>query len=296
MDNSIFEGAGTAVITPMHEDGSINYKKMEELLEYQLKHKISAIITAGTTGESACLDDEEHYKLVRFTCEVVNGRVPVIAGAGSNNTRHSMHLCENAEKAGADALLLVTPYYNKCSQQGLFYHYQACAEATKLPFILYNIPSRTGVNILPATYEELLKIPNVKAVKEASGNFSQLAKIVSRYGDRIDIYCGNDDQGVSALALGSKGIISVLSNICPGAVAELCSSYFEGHAKRSEEIQLHYEELIEQLFSDINPIPVKTAMNLMGLNAGPCRLPLSRMSADKEAALKECLKKYQLIR
>lgn len=295
MNDSIFQGAGTAIITPMNEDGSINYGKMEELLEYQIRHHINAIIVAGTTGESACLDDEEHYNLIKYTCEVVNKRVPVIAGPGSNNTRHSQYLCESAEKAGADALLLVTPYYNKCSQQGLVFHYQACAEVTKLPFILYNIPSRTGVNILPSTYGDLLKIKNVKAVKEASGNFSQLAKIVSRYGDKIDIYCGNDDQGVSALALGSKGIISVLSNLCPEPVVELCSSYFSGNAKRSEEIQLYYEELIEFLFSDINPIPVKTAMNLIGINAGPCRLPLCPMDPRREAELKDCLKKYHLL-
>lgn len=295
MDGSLFQGSATAIITPMHEDGSINYPKMEELLEYQIAHHTDAIVVAGTTGESACLSDDEHFELVRFTCQAVNKRIPVIAGAGSNNTRHSQALCQNAEKAGADALLLVTPYYNKCSQQGLVYHYRALAEASKLPFILYNIPSRTGVNILPATYGELLKISNVRAVKEASGNFSQLAKIVSRYGDRLDIYCGNDDQSVSALALGAKGIISVLSNICPDEVSELCTAFFNGDSKRSEEIQLKYEELIEALFSDINPIPVKTAMELMGLKTGPCRLPLCPMEKDAEEKLAECLKKYHLM-
>lgn len=293
--DSIFTGAGTAIITPMNEDGSINYKKMEELLEFQIKGHADAIIVAGTTGESACLSTEEHYELVRFTCEVVNKRIPVIAGAGSNHTAHSQLLCENAEKAGADALLLVTPYYNKCSQKGLVMHYAACAKVTGLPFILYNIPSRTGVNIQPSTYEELLQIPNVRAVKEASGNFSQLAKIVSRYGDRLDIYCGNDDQAVSALALGSKGIISVLSNICPEVVSDLCASYFSGNVHHSEELQLKYEALIEALFSDINPIPVKTAMEMMGFETGPCRLPLCPMEPSKADELKNCLKEYHLI-
>lgn len=295
MSNPLFRGAATAIITPMHEDGSINFEKMEELLEYQIEHKIDAIVVAGTTGESACLNDEEHIELIKFTCEVVKHRIPVIAGAGSNCTRHSQQLCENADKAGADGLLLVTPYYNKCSQEGLIQHYAACAEVTRLPFILYNIPSRTGVNIHPDTYGELLKIPNVKAVKEASGNFSQLAKILSRYGDKMDIYCGNDDQAVSALALGSKGVISVLSNIVPEVVSELCAAYFQGDTERSERIQLHYEELIERLFSDINPIPIKTAMEMMGLHTGPCRLPLCRMDKENEKRLYDCLKQYKML-
>ena len=241
-------------------DGSISYKKMEELLEYQISHHTNAIVVAGTTGESACLSDEEHLRLIQFTCRIVNGRIPVIAGAGSNNTSHAQLLCKNAQNAGADALLLVTPYYNKCSQNGLIAHYQACAKVSDLPFILYNIPSRTGVNILPSTYEELLEIPNVTAVKEASGNFSQLAKITSRYRDRLDIYCGNDDQAVSALALGAKGVISVLSNI---------------------------EALLESLTSDINPVPVKTAMNMMGLSVGSCRLPLCPMDDFAAQQLKK---------
>lgn len=295
MRNSVFEGAGVAIITPMHRDGSINYDKMEELLEYQIAHHTDAIVVAGTTGESACLTTEEHFSLVKFTCEVVGGRVPVIAGAGSNNTEHSRELCRNADRAGADALLLVTPYYNKCSQKGLVLHYKACAEVTDKPFILYNIPSRTGVNILPSTYGELLTIPNVCAVKEASGNFSQLARIVAQYGDRLDIYCGNDDQIVSALALGAKGVISVLSNVCPEQVSELCSEFFKGNAKRSEQIQKQYEELVEALFSDINPIPVKAAMEMMGWGTGGCRLPLCDMEEGAAQKLKECLESYGLL-
>ena len=260
MNTSVFKGSATAIITPMNMDGSISYKKMEELLEYQISHHTNAIVVAGTTGESACLSDEEHLRLIQFTCRIVNGRIPVIAGAGSNNTSHAQLLCKNAQNAGADALLLVTPYYNKCSQNGLIAHYQACAKVSDLPFILYNIPSRTGVNILPSTYEELLEIPNVTAVKEASGNFSQLAKITSRYRDRLDIYCGNDDQAVSALALGAKGVISVLSNI---------------------------EALLESLTSDINPVPVKTAMNMMGLSVGSCRLPLCPMDDFAAQQLKK---------
>ena len=268
MNTSVFKGSATAIITPMNMDGSISYKKMEELLEYQISHHTNAIVVAGTTGESACLSDEEHLRLIQFTCRIVNGRIPVIVGAGSNNTSHAQLLCKNAQNAGADALLLVTPYYNKCSQNGLIAHYQACAKVSDLPFILYNIPSRTGVNILPSTYEELLEIPNVTAVKEASGNFSQLAKITSRYRDRLDIYCGNDDQAVSALALGAKGVISVLSNI---------------------------EALLESLTSDINPVPVKTAMNMMGLSVGPCRLQLCPMDDFAAQQLKNCLKLYHLL-
>lgn len=295
MNDSVFQGAAAAIITPMSEDGSINYSKMEELLEFQIAHHTNAIVVAGTTGESACLSDQEHFELVKFTCEVVNKRIPVIAGAGSNNTAHSQTLCKHAEAAGADALLLVTPYYNKCSQRGLVAHYAACAEASTLPFILYNIPSRTGVNILPATYDDLLKIPNVKAVKEASGDFSQITEIVSRYGDQLDIYCGNDNQTVSSLALGAAGVISVLSNICPDAVSELCWSYFSGNVKQSKEIQLKYENLIEALFSDINPIPVKTAMEMMGFETGMCRLPLCSMETSSRERLEECLRTYNLI-
>ena len=295
MNTSVFKGSATAIITPMNMDGSISYKKMEELLEYQISHHTNAIVVAGTTGESACLSDEEHLRLIQFTCRIVNGRIPVITGAGSNNTSHAQLFCKNAQNAGADALLLVTPYYNKCSQNGLIAHYQACAKVSDLPFILYNIPSRTGVNILPSTYEELLEIPNVTAVKKASGNFSQLAKITSRYRDRLDIYCGNDDQAISALALGAKGVISVLSNICPDAVNELCCAYFNGDVTKSEQIQLHYEALLESLTSDINPVPVKTAMNMMGLSIGPCRLPLCPMDDFAAQQLKNCLKLYHLL-
>ena len=239
MNTSVFKGSATAIITPMNMDGSISYKKMEELLEYQISHHTNAIVVAGTTGESACLSDEEHLRLIQFTCRIVNGRIPVIAGAGSNNTSHAQLLCKNAQN------------------------------------------------------EELLEIPNVTAVKEASGNFSQLAKITSRYRDRLDIYCGNDDQAVSALALGAKGVISVLSNICPDAVSELCCAYFNGDVTKSEQIQLHYEALLESLTSDINPVPVKTAMNMMGLSVGPCRLPLCPMDDFAAQQLKNCLKLYQ---
>ena len=241
MNTSVFKGSATAIITPMNMDGSISYKKMEELLEYQISHHTNAIVVAGTTGESACLSDEEHLRLIQFTCRIVNGRIPVIAGAGSNNTSHAQLLCKNAQN------------------------------------------------------EELLEIPNVTAVKEASGNFSQLAKITSRYRDRLDIYCGNDDQAISALALGAKGVISVLSNICPDAVSELCCAYFNGDVTKSEQIQLHYEALLESLTSDINPVPVKTAMNMMGLSVGPCRLPLCPMDDFAAQQLKNCLKLYHLL-
>lgn len=295
MKTAIFQGAGVAIITPMKEDGTINYEKMEELLEFQIRNHTDAVIVAGTTGESACLSDGEHEELIRFTCKTVNGRIPVIAGAGSNCTEHAQRLCRNAERAGADALLLVTPYYNKCSQRGLTAHYAACAKATGLPFILYNIPSRTGVNILPETYEELLKIPNVKAVKEASGNFSQIAKLESLYKERLDLYCGNDDQTVPSMALGAKGVISVLSNICPAEVSRMCSSFAAGDVQTSEELQMKYEELSEALFMDVNPIPVKAAMNLMGFEVGHCRLPLCDMEEKSMEKLAACLKKYGLM-
>lgn len=285
MKKTIFKGSGVAIVTPMKQDFSVDYKVFGDLIESQLEHKTDAIVVAGTTGEGSTLTDEEQMELVRFAVNCVKGRVPVIAGAGSNNTAHAVELSKKAEKAGADALLHVTPYYNKASQHGLFEHFKACACATDLPIILYNVPSRTGVNIQIETYRALCQIANIVAVKEASGNFSQLAKIASVCGDALDIYSGNDDQITSALALGAKGVISVLANIVPEETHNICQSFFDGSPALSDTLQMKYLELIEALFSDINPIPVKQALNYMGFPVGSCRLPL----CDMEDILKEKL-------
>ena len=277
MKHTVFTGSGVALITPMHPDLSVNFEKVKELIEFHIENETDAIVITGTTGEASTLTDEEHLRVISYTVECVAGRIPVIAGTGSNNTAHAIELSKRAEAAGADALLLVTPYYNKCSQKGVFLHFQAIAQAVSLPVILYNVPSRTGVNILPATYARLSEIPNIVAVKEASGNFSQIAKILSLCGDRLDVYSGNDDQVTSALALGAKGVISVLANILPKETHDICQSYFDGYPEQSDTLQLRYLELIENLFSDVNPIPIKRALNAMGFDVGECRLPLCSM-------------------
>lgn len=291
----IFEGSAVALVTPMNEDFSVNYDELERLISFHLEHKTDAIVAVGTTGESATLSDEEQLKVIAFCVEKIGGKIPVIAGAGSNNTAHAVFLSQQAEKCGADALLHVTPYYNKTSQQGLYLHFKACAEATSLPVILYNVPTRTGVNILPETYRRLSQIDNIVAAKEASGNFSQMAKIASLCGDNLSIYSGNDDQITSALALGAKGVISVLANIVPEETHEICQSYFDGDSSRSDTLQLQYLELIENLFSDISPIPVKQAMNFMGFHVGKCRLPLCDMDEAAAERLLACLKRYDLV-
>lgn len=291
----IFEGVATAMVTPMYEDGKINYHVFKQLLEMQVEKKADAVIIAGTTGEGSTLSDEEHIALVEYAVKTVHGRIPVIAGAGSNNTAHAIYMSKQCEKVGADGLLHVTPYYNKTSQQGLFLHFKACAEATSLPIILYNVPSRTGVNIFPATYKRLSEIDNIVACKEASGNFSQIAKIAALCKDNLTIYSGNDDQITSALALGGKGVISVLSNIYPEETHQICTSYFAGDTEKSDSLQLQYLELIEALFLDVNPIPVKQAMRAMGYEVGPCRLPLCDMDPTNAEKLYKTLKQYGLI-
>lgn len=295
MKTTIFTGSGVALVTPMHPDLSVNYEKLRELIEFHIQNKTDAIIITGTTGEASTLTDQEHLEVIRYTVECVHGRLPVIAGTGSNNTAHAVELSKQAEAFGADALLLVTPYYNKCSQQGLYLHFEAIAKAVSLPILLYNVPSRTGVNILPDTYAKLSKIPNIVGAKEASGNFSQIAKIISLCGDNLDIYSGNDDQITSALALGAKGVISVLANVVPMETHEICQSYFDGDTACSDTLQLRYLELIENLFSDVNPIPVKCAMNAMGMDVGECRLPLCTMEPVAKERLMGCLYRYGLI-
>ena len=292
----IFRGVGTAMVTPMKEDGAVNYPVFRELLEMQVENKADAVVIAGTTGEGSTLSDQEHIELVKFAVHEIRGRIPVIAGAGSNNTAHAVYLSRECERAGADALLHVTPYYNKASQQGLYLHFKACAEATSLPVILYNVPSRTGVNIYPATYKRLSEIDNITACKEASGNFSQLAKIASLCKDELTIYSGNDDQVTSALALGAQGVISVMSNILPAEAHEICEAYFRGDTERSDSLQMKYLELIEALFMDVNPIPVKQAMRAMGYQVGGCRLPLCDMDPTNAERLYQVLKQYGLLR
>lgn len=295
MKATIFTGSGVALVTPMQPDLSVNYEKLRELIEYHIQNKTDAIVITGTTGEASTLSDQEHLEAICYTVECTHGRLPVIAGTGSNNTAHAIELSKQAEAFGADALLLVTPYYNKCSQQGLYLHFEAIAKAVSLPILLYNVPSRTGVNILPDTYAKLSKIPNIVGAKEASGNFSQIAKIISLCGDNLDIYSGNDDQITSALALGAKGVISVLANVVPRETHEICQSYFDGDTARSDTLQLRYLELIENLFSDVNPIPVKCAMNAMGMDVGECRLPLCSMEPVARERLMGCLQRYGLI-
>lgn len=296
MKKEIFRGAACAIATPMFDDGRINYDELARLIEFQITNKTDAIVICGTTGESSTMTDEEHEECIRFCVEKVNHRVPVIAGAGSNDTAYAVWLSQQAEKVGADALLQVTPYYNKASQSGLVKHFNAIADATSLPVILYSVPSRTGVSIKPATYKELSKHPNIVAIKEASGDISAIAQTRMLCGDELDIYSGNDDQIVPIMSLGGKGVISVLSNICPKETHDICALYLNGKVKESSDLQIKYVELINAIFSDVNPIPVKQALNYMGFAAGPCRLPLDEMSEGGKKALLEVMKHYSLVK
>lgn len=295
MKKVIFEGAGTAIVTPMNEDGSINYQVFEELLEMQIRENADAVIVAGTTGEASTLSDEEHIELISCAVKIVNGRIPVIAGAGSNNTAHAVYLSKECERVGADGLLHVTPYYNKASQQGLYLHFTECARAVKIPVILYNVPTRTGVNITPATYKRLSEVENIAAAKEASGNIPQIAKTAALCGDDLAVYSGNDDQITAILSLGGKGVISVLGNIIPRAVHDICALYQEGKYKESREAQLKYMELAEAMFMDVNPIPVKQAMRAMGYKVGGCRLPLCDMEQAAAEKMYGILEWYGLL-
>ena len=295
MKKTVFRGSATAVVTPMKDDGSIDYHILASLLEYQIANHADAVVIAGTTGEASTMTDAEHIEIIRFSAEVVHGRLPVIAGVGGNCTQHAAALSRLAQQAGADALLHVTPYYNKTSQEGLYQHFKACAQAADLPVILYNVPSRTGVNIQPDTCVRLCEVENIVAVKEASGNLSQMAQIAARCGNRLDLYCGNDDQITPALSLGAKGVISVLANLLPQVTHEICRSYREGDAPHSTSLQLQYLDLIEALFSDVNPIPVKQALRYMGMGAGPCRLPLCEMDQQKAKRLRLVMQKHGLL-
>ena len=287
---SIFTGAGVAIITPMTETGAVNYPKLEEILEYQIANGTDAIIICGTTGESSTLSHEEHLEAIRFTAEKVAGRIPVIAGTGSNCTETAIYLSQEAEKYGVDGVLLVTPYYNKATQKGLIAHFTKIANSIKIPVILYNIQSRTGVNIAPETMAYLAKnVENIVGVKEASGNISQIAKIAELCGESFDIYSGNDDQIVPLLSLGGKGVISVLSNIAPRETHDIVAKFMDGDVKGSRELQLRALPLIEKLFCEVNPIPVKAAMNMLGWKVGPLRMPLSEMEEEHQKELKAAM-------
>ena len=287
---SIFTGAGVAIITPMTETGAVNYPKLEEILEYQIANGTDAIIICGTTGESSTLSHEEHLEAIRFTAEKVAGRIPVIAGTGSNCTETAIYLSQEAEKYGVDGVLLVTPYYNKATQKGLIAHFTKIANSIKIPVILYNIQSRTGVNIAPETMAYLaMNVENIVGVKEASGNISQIAKIAELCGESFDIYSGNDDQVVPLLSLGGKGVISVLSNIAPRETHDIVAKFMDGDVKGSRELQLRALPLIEKLFCEVNPIPVKAAMNMLGWEVGPLRMPLSEMEEEHQKELKAAM-------
>mgnify|MGYP000124408143 FL=1 len=282
---------GTAISTPFDESG-INFEEFKKLVEFQIIQGTDAIIVCGTTGESATMSTNEKEDLIKFTVDIVDKRVPVIAGTGSNNTANSIELSKYAESVGADGLLLVTPYYNKTTQQGLIAHYSAIADAVNLPIILYNVPSRTGINILPETYAKLSKINNIVAVKEASGDISQVAKIAQLCGDNLNIYSGNDDQVIPILSLGGLGVISVLSNIYPKFVHNMVINYLNGKHNAALAAQLNSLELINTLFSEVNPIPVKEALNILGFNFGNPRLPLVEMSETAKVKLKQAIEKF----
>ncbi len=288
MKKVIFTGAATALITPMNEDMTVNYDRLHRLINEQIDGGIDALVICGTTGEKSTLRYDEHVKVIEDAVKTAAGRVPIIAGTGSNDTVYSVELCNDASRAGADAFLMVTPYYNKTSQSGLIAHYNYIADRVDKPIILYNVPSRTGVHIKPETYKELAKHPNIVATKEASGDLSLIAEIRHLCGDELTVYSGNDDQTVPIMSLGGKGVISVLSNYLPGVVHEMCVSYLEGNVQHAQDLQLKYLGLMNAMFCDVNPIPVKETMNILGLDVGPCRLPLVPMSeANRELVIRE---------
>ena len=292
---SIFTGSGVAVVTPFNADESVNYNKLDELLDYHCNHKTDCIIICGTTGESSTLSEEEHMEVVKFAIERVKGRVPVVAGTGSNSTYTTIQMSKEAVEDGADGLLLVTPYYNKCTQRGLIEHYKMVAKEAKVPIILYSVASRTGVNIAPETVAELYRdVENIVAVKEASGNISQVAKIMNLTDGKIDLYSGNDDQIVPLLSLGGKGVISVLANIAPEYTHDICEKFFAGDIAGSRDMQLGALPLVEKLFCEVNPIPVKKACNLMGMEVGPLRMPLTEMTDENAAKLAAEMTKFGL--
>ena len=295
MKKTVFTGAAVAIITPMLPDGSIHYEELGRIIEDQIAGGTDAIVICGTTGEASTMPDEEHLDCIEYAVKKVAGRIPVVAGTGSNDTNHAIKLSQEAVRRGTDALLQVTPYYNKTSQSGLVRHFAAIADAVDAPIILYNVPSRTGVNITPATCKILAQHPRIVAIKEASGNIAQVAQIAHLCGDELAIYSGNDDQIVPLLALGGKGVISVLSNVAPRQAHDICRLWFEGNTQASLQMQLDMMDLCGALFCDVNPIPVKAAMNMLGYQAGECRLPLDRLSPEHMDTLRTALKKAGLL-
>ncbi|MEI3413234.1 MAG: 4-hydroxy-tetrahydrodipicolinate synthase [Blautia sp.] len=291
---AIFKGAGVAIVTPMHEDGKVNYEKLEELLEYQIANSTDAIIICGTTGESSTMTHGEHLQTIKFAIDKVAGRVPVIAGTGSNCTETAIMMSQEAASYGADALLIVTPYYNKATQKGLIRHYTQIAESVpQTPIIMYNVPSRTGCNLQPATVAALVKnVKNIVGIKAASGDLSQIAKMMSLTEGNIELYSGNDDQVLPILSLGGLGVISVLSNVAPKQTHDMVMNFLEGNLAEAAKLQLEALPLINALFCEVNPIPVKTALNLMGWNVGPLRMPLCEMEPENEAKLAKALTDY----
>lgn len=296
MKNPIFTGAAVAIITPMNEDGSVNYEEFGRFIDFQIENGTDAIVVCGTTGESSTLKVVEHNEAIKWCVEYVNHRVPVIAGTGSNSTACAIEISKEACDAGADALLLVTPYYNKTSQRGLIAHYTAIHDATNLPIILYNVPSRTGLNIAPETAYELSKLPRINGIKEASGSLEQIEKIHELCGDELNLWSGNDDQIYDLMERGGKGVISVLSNICPQETHDIVQKYLDGDKEGSKALMDKYMKLAKAMFVDVNPIPVKEAVSLIGFNAGPVRMPLIEMDEKNKAYVKETMEEYGLLK
>ncbi|WP_298592789.1 4-hydroxy-tetrahydrodipicolinate synthase [uncultured Mitsuokella sp.] len=294
MKKPLFRGAGIAIITPFTENG-INFDELGRIIDDQIKEGTDAIIITGTTGESATMSDEEHRAAIQYAVERTAHRIPVIAGTGSNETHYAIALSQYAESVGVDGLLVVTPYYNKCTQKGLIAHYKAIAESVHSPIFLYDVPSRTGVGIQIDTYVELAKVPNIVAVKEANGDLSKILRLRAACGDDLMVYSGNDDQIVPILSLGGQGVISVLSNVAPRVTHDMCQFYFDGNVKEATRLQIEYADLIDALFCEVNPIPVKVAMRKMGYNVGPLRMPLSEMEPRHELRLENALKNHGLI-
>ncbi len=293
---SFFKGAGVAIVTPFYENGEVNYDGFGKLIEFQIENKTDAIVVCGTTGEASTLTHEEHLDVIRYCVKAVNGRVPVIAGTGSNCTETAIYLSQEAEQAGADGLLVVSPYYNKATQNGLYTHFKMIAESVKIPVLLYNVPGRTGCNILPETVVRLCKdVENIIGVKEASGNISQIAHLAAISEGCVDMYSGNDDQIVPIMALGGLGVISVLANVAPKQTHEICQDFLDGKIAESRQKQLAAMELCNALFCEVNPIPVKKALNLMGMEAGPLRMPLTEMESANAEKLEKAMKKYGIL-
>ena len=293
---AIFKGSGVALITPFKESMEIDYEKLRELVDYHVAHKTDAIIVCGTSGESATMTVEEHLEAIAVVAEQADGRIPVIAGTGSNDTQTAIELSVEAEKCGVDGLLMVTPYYNKCTQNGLIKHYEQVSSKVDVPIILYNVPSRTGLNILPATAVKMAKeIENVVAIKEASGNISQVAELASLANGCIDIYSGNDDQIIPLMSLGGIGVISVTANVIPDDTHDLCAKFLEGDVEGARQLQLKAIELCKALFCEVNPIPVKKATELLGLSNGKVRLPLTEMEPEHVEILRKAMQNYGIL-